>query len=106
MKEGYVHLLTDGSILLDIVEHPTASKVSQGSKNQQLYRQCLFVVPFMTAPSVKQFAFGDRHYQLQEIGILKTKPLAEFLRHGRFRFWVGGEMHYVSCHLQLLPPTS
>jgi len=86
MKEGSVHLLTDGNILLDVVERPTASKISQGSKHQQLYWRCLFVVPFMTTPSVKQFAFGDRHYQLQEIGIWKTKPLAEFLRHGQFRF--------------------
>ena len=86
MKEGSVHLLTDGSILLDAVERPTASKVLQGSEHQQLYRRCLFVVLFITAPSVKQFAFGDRHYQLQEIGIWKTKPLMEFLCQGRFRF--------------------
>ena len=72
-----MHLLTDGSILLDVVERPTASKVSQGSEHQQLYRRCLFVVPFMTTPSVKQFAFGDRRYQMQEIGIWKTNPLAE-----------------------------
>ena len=86
MKEGSLHLLTDGSILLDIVERPTASKISQGSEHQQLYRRCLFVVSFMTAPSVKQFTFGDRRYQLQEIGLWKTKSLSEFLRHGRFRF--------------------
>jgi hypothetical protein len=86
MKEGSVHLLTDGNILLDVVECPTASKVSQGSEHQQIYRRCLFVVPFMTTPSVKQFVFGDRHYQLQEIGIWKTKPLTEFLCHGRFWF--------------------
>jgi len=42
MKEGSLHLLTDGSILLDVIERPTTSKVMQGSKLQKLYlRACL-----------------------------------------------------------------
>ena len=55
----------------------------------------------MTTPSVKQFAFGDRHYQLQEIGIWKTKPFAEFLCHGRFRF-----QHQIIADVSLIPNES